>query len=106
MMNTELTKREVFAEVSEAKPAIKEPPLYRVVMHNDDFTPMEFVVEILELFFGMEREQAITIMFEIHTLGKAICGIYSKDVAETKIIQVTEYARNHDHPLLCSVEAV
>jgi ATP-dependent Clp protease adaptor protein ClpS len=93
-------------EVQEAKPQLKEPSMYQVLMHNDDFTPMEFVVAVLETFFSMDRIRATNIMYEVHTIGKAICGVYSKDVAETKIDQVMEYARRHDHPLLCSIEAV
>jgi|SRR5579862_7836782 len=90
--------------VKEAKPLIKEPSLYRVWMHNDDFTPMDFVVLVLALFFGMEKALATQIMLEIHQSGKAICGVYTKDVAETKIDQVMEYARRHEYPLLCSIE--
>lgn len=92
--------------VQEAKPKLKEPSKYKVIMHNDDFTPMEFVVAVLEMFFSMERALATKIMYEIHMVGKAICGVYSKDVAETKADQVMEYARRHDHPLLCSVEVI
>lgn len=78
--------------------------MFKVLMHNDDFTPMEAVVKILELFFNMDTSQATAIMFEIHTKGLAICGTYSKDVAETKVQQVTHFARQNDHPLLCTVE--
>jgi ATP-dependent Clp protease adaptor protein ClpS len=89
----------------EAKPKIKEPSLYRVLMHNDDFTPMEFVVAVLEMFFHLERGIATKIMYEVHMKGHAICGVYTKDVAETKVGQVMEYARRCEHPLMCSVEA-
>jgi ATP-dependent Clp protease adaptor protein ClpS len=92
--------------VKEAKPKLKEPRLYQVIMHNDDFTPMEFVVAALEMFFNMERALATQVMYEIHMKGKAVCGVFSKDVAETKADQVMEYARKNDHPLLCSIEAV
>jgi len=92
--------------VQEVRPKLKEPSKYRVIMHNDDFTPMEFVVAVLESFFNMERALATKIMYEIHMAGKAICGVYSKDVAETKANQVMEYARNQEHPLLCSTEVV
>jgi ATP-dependent Clp protease adaptor protein ClpS len=92
--------------VQEAKPKLKEPSKYKVIMHNDDFTPMEFVVAVLEMFFNMERALATKVMYEIHMAGKAICGVYSKDVAETKADQVMEYARRHDHPLLCSIEVI
>src|SRR3990167_4446065 len=85
-------------QVQETKPLLKEPYLYQVVMHNDDFTPMEFVVAILELFFHMESTLAAKVMYEIHLKGKAICGVYSRDVAETKADQVMDYARRHEHP--------
>jgi ATP-dependent Clp protease adaptor protein ClpS len=90
--------------VQDAKPKLKEPSKYKVIMHNDDFTPMEFVIAVLELFFNMERAFATKVMYEIQMAGKAICGVYSKDVAETKAEQIMEYARKHDHPLLCSIE--
>jgi ATP-dependent Clp protease adaptor protein ClpS len=108
-MNTDertLVKEESIVQVQEAEPKLKEPSLFRVIMHNDDFTPMEFVVTVLDIFFNMERAKGISVMFEIHTRGKAICGVFSRDVAETKIDQVTEYARRHEYPLLCSIEAV
>lgn len=92
--------------VQEARPKLKEPSKYQVIMHNDDFTPMEFVVAVLEMFFNMERALATKVMYEIHMANKAICGVYSKDVAETKADQVMEYARRHDHPLLCSIEVI
>ncbi len=88
----------------ETQAAKKVPSLYQVVLHNDDYTPMEFVVTILEMFFNMDKMLATRIMYEVHTTGKAVCGLYSRDVAETKADQVTEYARMHEHPLLCSVE--
>lgn len=92
--------------VESQKPKLKRPPLYKVVMLNDDYTPMEFVVEVLEVFFGMDREKATSVMLAVHTQGKAVCGIYSRDVAETKAAQVNQCARDHEHPLLCEIEAV
>lgn len=83
---------------------LKEPFLYRVMLHNDDFTPMEFVLGILQRFFFMDRHQAMEIMLKIHRIGKASCGVFSKDLAESKISDVIEYARTHEHPLLCSLE--
>jgi len=71
---------------------------------NDDYTPMEFVVEVLENFFGMDREKATRVMLHVHTRGKGVCGVFSRDVAETKVAQVNEYARHHQHPLLCAME--
>lgn len=86
-------------------PEFKEPTLYKVVMHNDDFTPMEFVVGVLVRFFHMEKVIATKIIEEINKTGKAICGIYSKDIATTKMVLVMDHAKRHEHPLLCSVEA-
>ena len=90
--------------VLEDKPEIKEPPLYQVVLINDDYTPMEFVVDVLRSFFGMNVEKATQIMLKVHTEGKGVCGVYSKDVAETKAAQVNEYSRECEQPLMCSVE--
>ncbi len=92
--------------VESQKPKLKRPPLDKVIMLNDDYTPMEFVVEVLEVFFGMDREKATSVMLAVHTQGKAVCGIYSRDVAETKAAQVNQCARDHEHPLLCEIEAV
>jgi len=91
--------------VQESKPELKKPPLYKVILLNDDYTPMEFVVEVLETFFRMNREQATQVMLTVHTRGKGVCGIYTRDIAETKMNQVNQYAREHQHPLLCEVEA-
>ncbi|RDI48748.1 ATP-dependent Clp protease adaptor ClpS [Aquicella lusitana] len=82
-----------------------EPALYQVVVHNDDFTPMEFVVNLLEKLFYMDRRRAIEIMLEAHTKGMAAFGRYTKDVAETKVSEVLEHARMHEHPFICSMEA-
>ena len=90
--------------VAESKPKIKPPQLYHVVMLNDDFTPMEFVVEILETFFYMNREKATQIMLTVHQAGRAVCGIFPRDIAETKMSQVNEYSKHSQHPLLCQVE--
>jgi ATP-dependent Clp protease adaptor protein ClpS len=90
--------------VEEAKPEIKEPPLYRVVLINDDYTPMEFVVNILESIFGMERTRATQVMLEVHTKGKGVCGVYNFEIAETKVAQVMGLAQQHQHPLLCTME--
>lgn len=90
--------------VQESRPALKPPSMYRVIMLNDDYTPMDFVVEVLEVFFGMNREQATKIMLVVHTAGRAVCGIYTRDVAESKAVQVNQYARESQHPLLCEIE--
>ena len=90
--------------VEEARPEVKQPPLYRVVLINDDYTPMEFVVEILESIFGMERTRATQVMLEVHTKGKGVCGVYNFEIAETKVAQVMGVAKQHQHPLLCTME--
>ena len=92
--------------VQEDKPKLRRPSMYKVVMFNDDYTPMEFVVEILERFFAMGREKATQVMIKVHTQGKAVCGVYTRDIAETKAAQVNEYAKENEHPLLCEIEAV
>lgn len=90
--------------VQESKPVLQPPPLYKVVLFNDDYTPMDFVVEVLEVFFNMDREKATKIMLTVHTQGKAVCGLFTRDVAETKAMQVNQYARESQHPLLCEIE--
>ena len=88
------------------EPKIKKPPLYKVVLLNDDYTPMEFVVEVLQAFFGMDREKATQVMLAVHTQGKGICGIFPRDIAETKSAQVNQYAQENQHPLISEIEAV
>lgn len=90
--------------VEEARPKVKQPPLFRVVLINDDYTPMEFVVDILETIFGMERTRATQVMLEVHTKGKGVCGVYNFEIAETKVAQVMSVAKQHQHPLLCTME--
>ncbi len=90
--------------VQETKPKLKRPPLYKVMILNDDYTPMEFVVHILEYFFGMDREKAVRVMLQVHTQGNGVCGVYSREIAETKVAQVNDYARDNNHPLLCTME--
>jgi len=102
VIETRESEHGVVVEV--AKPQLKQPSMYRVVLINDDFTPMDFVVEVLELFFGANREKAIRIMLQVHTSGKGICGVYTFDIAETKVAQVMAYAQQYQHPLLCQME--
>ncbi|AHE98335.1 ATP-dependent Clp protease adapter ClpS [Thioalkalivibrio paradoxus] len=90
--------------VDESRPELKPPRNFKVVLINDDYTPMEFVVEVLETFFAMDREKATRVMLHVHTRGKGVCGVFSRDIAETKVAQVNDYARHHQHPLLCSME--
>jgi len=92
--------------VQDAKPKLKRPPLYKVILLNDDYTPMDFVIEILMDFFAMSEQKATQVMLQIHTQGVGVCGTYSKDVAETKVYIVNEFSRSHQHPLLCSMEVV
>ena len=87
-----------------SKPKLKKPPMYKVILLNDDFTPMEFVVHVLEAIFGHNRESATRIMLNVHKSGKGVCGIYTKDVAETKVTQVNSYSQENKHPLLCDME--
>lgn len=92
--------------VEEQKPSLKKPPLFKVVLLNDDFTPMEFVVEVLKVFFGMSDEKATQVMLHVHTRGVGICGVFSRDIAETKVQLVNDHSRKNQHPLLCTLEEV
>jgi ATP-dependent Clp protease adaptor protein ClpS len=88
----------------EAKPRMKRPPLYQVVLMNDDYTPMDFVVHTLQKFFALEHEVAVKIMLQVHHDGKGVCGTFTREIAETKVAQVNSYARENQHPLLCAME--
>jgi ATP-dependent Clp protease adaptor protein ClpS len=90
--------------VEEASPRLKRPPMFQVLLLNDDYTPMEFVVDVLQRIFGLDRPKATRIMLEVHTRGKGVCGVFTFEIAETKVAQVTSYARQHQHPLLCTME--
>ena len=92
------------ALVERVKPQLRKPRLYRVVMLNDDYTPMEFVVHVLEAFFAMNRELATRVMLKVHTEGRAVCGVFTRDIAETKAEQINQYSRESEHPLLCQIE--
>ena len=91
--------------IEQTVPKVAHPSLYKAVLLNDDYTPMEFVIDILARFFNHNDEQATQIMLAVHTQGKGVCGTYTKDVAETKAMQVNQYSRQHKHPLLCEVES-
>ena len=86
------------------KPKTKRPSMYKVLLLNDDYTPMEFVVHVLERFFGMNHDQAVQIMLTVHTRGVAVVGVFTYEIAETKVTQVMDYARQHQHPLQCAME--
>ena len=90
--------------IEKPDPKTKKPPMYKVLLLNDDFTPMEFVVHILERFFQIGREKAISIMLDVHQKGLAVVGVYSSEVAETKVTQVMDYSRKNQHPLQCKME--
>lgn len=90
--------------VETSKPKAARPPLYSVFLLNDDYTPMDFVVEVLVRFFAMDLEKATQVMLHVHTRGRGVCGVYTREVAESKVSQVNEYARLNQHPLLCTME--
>ncbi len=90
--------------ITKTKPRTQKPPLYKVLMLNDDYTPMEFVVHVLERFFGMSHAQAFELMLVVHKKGVAVVGVFSHEVAETKVAQVMDFARRHQHPLQCTME--
>lgn len=87
-------------------PKLNRPSMYKVVLLNDDYTPMDFVVVVLQQFFTMSYPRAVKVMLEVHRQGKAACGVFTRDIAETKVAQVNEFARLNEHPLLCKMEKV
>ncbi|MEQ8442999.1 MAG: ATP-dependent Clp protease adapter ClpS [Alphaproteobacteria bacterium] len=90
--------------VTKTRPKTKKPSMYKVLMLNDDYTPMEFVVYVLERFFGKSREEATQVMLHVHNRGVGVCGVYTYEVAETKATQVMDMARKEGHPLQCTLE--
>ncbi|PSJ46177.1 ATP-dependent Clp protease adapter ClpS [Zobellella endophytica] len=84
--------------------ALQPPPMYKVILNNDDYTPMDFVVEVLQKFFAMDVDKATQVMLAVHYQGKGICGLFTAEIAETKVAQVNKFARTHEHPLLCTME--
>jgi ATP-dependent Clp protease adaptor protein ClpS len=103
-MSDKLTQQNDGLVVQEARPQLKKPQLYKVILLNDDYTPMEFVVRVLERFFHKNREQATQIMLQVHQKGAGVCGVFTREVAETKVRQVMLYAAEHQHPLQCTME--
>ena len=107
-----MQNKKTFAEQAEealtvtSKETVSAIPLYRVVLINDDYTPMDFVVEILQDFFQKDKNQAIHIMLTIHRIGKGVCGIYTREIAETKVVQVSNYSKSFQYPLLCEMERI
>jgi ATP-dependent Clp protease adaptor protein ClpS len=102
--DSEETDGDAGVAIETAKPALKPPSMYKVILLNDDYTPMDFVIDVLSMFFTMSPEKATQVMLAIHTQGRAVCGIYSRDIAETKAAQVNQYSRDNQHPLLCEVD--
>ena len=90
--------------VEASRPAVERPPLYQVLLLNDDYTPMDFVVEVLQIFFSLNRERATQVMLHVHTRGRGVCGVFTREVAETKVAQVNDFSTHHQHPLLCTME--
>ena len=90
--------------VEQSKPKLKKPPLYKVLLHNDDYTPMEFVVRLLMRFFQMPRSKAEEIMIHVHTRGVGVCGVFPREIAETKVRLVMDYAMENQHPLQCTMD--
>ncbi len=92
--------------VEATRPELAEPPRFEVALLNDDYTPMDFVVSVLQMFFSFDHARATQVMLHVHTRGKGICGVFTREVAETKVTQVNEFARSHQHPLLCVMDRV
>lgn len=90
--------------VETAKPDLQRPQMFQVLILNDDYTPMDFVVEVLQIFFSMNREKATQVMLHVHTRGRGVCGVFTREVAETKVAQVNDFSRHHEHPLMCTME--
>lgn len=106
MSDDQYSNSDTGLEVQEARPKLKKPSMYKVVLINDDYTPMDFVVLVLEKFFQMDVEKATQIMLQVHTQGKGVCGVYTKEIAETKVALVDSFSKQNQHPLLCMMESV
>ena len=104
IMSDKLDEDDDTSVLTQTRPKTKRPPLYKVLLLNDDFTPMEFVVHVLERFFGMTHAQAFEIMLTVHKKGIAVVGVFSHEIAETKVSQVMDFALRHQHPLQCTME--
>jgi len=105
----EMTKENIISidgekQIDTVKKKVEPPPLYKVMLNNDDYTPMDFVIEVLMTFFNIDSEKANQLMLTVHYQGKAVCGIYTAEIAETKVMQVNQYSRKNQHPLMCTME--
>ena len=98
------TKTQSGSVLAPERTKAKPPRMFNVILFNDDYTTMDFVIEVLQRFFEIDRERALQIMLKVHNEGSAACGIYSRDVAETKVVQVSKFAKQHGHPLRCTME--
>lgn len=98
----EITEQKELTDVAE--PALQEPRKYKVILLNDDYTPMDFVVKVLKKFFHLENSIAVQLMLKVHYTGKAVCGVFTRDIAETKVVLVNDYARQNEYPLKCIME--
>ncbi|MFP5405212.1 MAG: ATP-dependent Clp protease adapter ClpS [Gammaproteobacteria bacterium] len=98
------TRQDPSSVLERRESRLKEPPMYQVVLLNDDFTPMEFVVSVLQKFFAMGREKATLVMLKVHQEGRGVCGVFPRDIAASKVEQVSSYSREHQHPLQCVME--
>ena len=105
-MGTEIKQHRAYTFAKETYPKVKYPAQFQVIMLNDDYTPMDFVVIVLQTFFNMNLDMAVRTMLKVHQLGYAVCGVFHKDIAETKVAIVNNYATQHEHPLLCKMEKI
>lgn len=103
-MSTDFPEQSDDMVVQEARPKLAKPPLFKVILLNDDYTPMEFVVVVLEKFFRLGREGATRVMLQVHQKGMGVCGVFTREIAETKVQQVTEFSLENEHPLQCTME--
>ena len=97
-------QRTAGTSVEEAKPRLKKPRLFRGLLINDDYTPMEFVVVVLQRFFHLQHEHAVQVMLQVHTEGSGVCGVYTAEIAETRVREVLNFSRENEHPLRCTME--
>ncbi|MDR0805768.1 MAG: ATP-dependent Clp protease adapter ClpS [Enterobacteriaceae bacterium] len=105
-LNERLSREKEIANVDLDALLQQPPPMYQVILNNDDYTPMEFVIEVLQKFFTYDIERATQLMLTVHYQGKATCGVFTAEIAETKVTQINRYARENEHPLLCTLEKV
>lgn len=89
---------------TDVRPLVKQPKKYKVILLNDDYTPMEFVVDVLKRFFHLNEQLATQVMLQVHIVGRGVCGVFTRDIAETKVAQVNDFSQANEHPLLCTME--